>query len=52
MQNNTPLQTLVLIFIIILLFIFCDTTQDVKQDEVQPLSQHDSTLITNYIKTH
>ena len=54
-KQITIKESLILIIIgvsIAFLATFCDTSKDVKQDEAQPLSQHDSTLLTNYEKTH
>jgi len=52
LRTNTPLQTLILIAIVIALCVLCDTQNVVNQDDVQPLSKHDSILINNYIQTH
>ena len=50
--RNTPLQTLILIAIVIALCVLCDTQNNVNQDEAQPLSQHDSTILANYELKH
>lgn len=52
LRNNTPLQTSILIAIIIALCVLCDTQKNINQDDAQPLSKHDSILISNYIQTH
>jgi hypothetical protein len=52
LRNNTPLQTSILIAIVIALCVLCDTQNNVNQDEVQPLSKHDSTILANYELTH
>ena len=52
LRNNTPLQTLILIAIVIALCVLCDTQNNVNQDEAQPLGKHDSILINNYIQNH
>jgi hypothetical protein len=52
LRNNTPLQTSILIAIVIALCVLCDTQKNVNQDDVQPLSQHDSTILANYELKH
>jgi len=50
--RNTPLQTSILIAIVIALCVLCDTQNVINQDEAQPLSKHDSTILANYESNH
>ena len=50
--QNTPLQTLIIIGVILILCVLCDTQNVVNKDDVQPLSQHDSTILANYELKH
>ena len=43
-----------ILMLIAILFsaILCNTTNDIQRDRVEPISAHDSTLISNYNLTH
>ena len=54
-KQITIKESLILIIIgvsIAFLATYCDTSQYMNQDEAQPLSKHDSTLLKNYELTH
>lgn len=46
---NTEILMLIAILFIAML---CNTTNDIQRDRVEPISSHDSTLISNYNLTH
>ena len=43
-----------ILMLIAILFIamLCNTTNDIQRDRVEPISAHDSTLISNYNLNH
>ena len=46
--NTETLMLIAILFIAML----CNTTNDIQRDRVEPISAHDSTLISNYNLNH